>query len=251
MPKACRVFTALLFFIGLSSVSVAAISGVAIEVPVTGAVDGAMVCTAAGGYGLCERPYDPSMFGVINLEPAVSLNSNNSGAVVPVVSSGNARVMVSGINGPIKKGDFITSSMVKGVGMKAKKSGYILGVALEDFTGQSQSDEGWVLVSLGVKPAVMSVGATTNLVQMMREGVDAAFLSPLSALRYVIAGLIAAVSVITGLWFFGRVARGGIEAIGRNPLAGKMIQFSVMMNVVLTLAIMGAGIVVAYIILVI
>ena len=251
MRQACQVFGVLLFFLFSGYKLAAAISGVAIEIPVVGSVNGALVCSAAGGYGLCERPYDPNMFGVVNLEPAVSLTSTGSANLVPVISSGNARIQISGVNGPIKKGDFITSSLVKGFGMKAKNSGYVLGVALEDFDGQSQADQGRLLVSLGIKPAVMSTRASTNLIQMMREGVDAAFLSPLSALRYVTAGVVAAASVITGLWFFGRVARGGIEAIGRNPLAGKMIQFSVMMNVGLTLAIMAAGIIVAYIILVI
>ena len=65
------------------------------------------------------------------------------------------------------------------------------------------------------------------------------------------AGIVALVSVLAGLIFFGKVARGGIEAIGRNPLASKMIWLSVVMNVVLTTAIMLVGVAIGYLILVI
>lgn len=226
-------------------------SGVAIDVPLQNAGTGGLVCTYEGGYRLCDRPYDPNMFGVVNLEPAIILGASDSAGMIPVITSGDVAIRVSGVNGSIKKGDFITSSLIKGVGMKAKKSGYVIGMAGEDLELKTVDDQAWLTISLGVKPAIMSSGATTNLVQLMREGLDASFLSPLSALRYVMASLIAAGSVIAGLWFFGRVARGGIEAIGRNPLAGRMIQFSIVLNVGLTMAIMAAGIVVAYIILVI
>ncbi|KKU82490.1 MAG: hypothetical protein UY11_C0046G0010, partial [Candidatus Amesbacteria bacterium GW2011_GWC2_47_8] len=40
------------------------------------------------------------------------------------------------------------------------------------------------------------------------------------------------------------------EAVGRNPLAGRLIQLSVVLNLLLTALIMGSGLVIAYLILV-
>lgn len=40
-------------------------------------------------------------------------------------------------NGPIKKGDIVTTSSEPGVAMKATESGMIIGIALEDANGES------------------------------------------------------------------------------------------------------------------
>ena len=194
------------------------------------------------------------MFGVVTTTPSVQLVSEStpSGKLqYPVVSSGKIQVRVSSVNGVIKAGDFVTSSEISGVAGKALKSGYVLGTAVDSWEIEDTEQIGVIGVNLGIKPAVMSAKATTNLIGMIKEGVEASFLSPLSALRYVVAGIIATASVVAGLIFFGKVARGGIESIGRNPLAGKMIQFSVVMNVILTAAIMLVGVAIGYLILVI
>ncbi|MEA3355707.1 MAG: hypothetical protein U9Q63_04475 [Patescibacteria group bacterium] len=230
-------------------------SGVATSVAINGDVlDGAVICSSKKGYELCSRGNDPNMFGVVDVNPAVQFVSTATGSgqkTHPVVNSGQVQVRVSSINGVIKEGDFITSTSQSGIAGKALKSGYILGTAVDGWGVENVEQVGSIGVNLGIKPAVMSAKATTNLVGMIKEGVEASFLSPLSALRYVVAGIVATASVIAGLVFFGKVARGGIEAIGRNPLAGKMIQFSVVMNVLLTAGIMLVGVAVGYLILVI
>lgn len=215
--------------------------------------DGAVVCSSKDGYVLCERGHEPNMYGVVNLQPSVQLTATSASKVqtYPVASGGQTEVLVSSINGSIKAGNFVTSTTQPGVAGKALKSGYVLGTALEAWDNQDSEQNGLIKVNLGIKPAVMSARATTNLISMIKEGVEASFLSPLSALRYVVAGVVAAASVVAGLVYFGKVARGGIEAIGRNPLAGKSIQFSVLMNVVLTILIMLVGVAIAYLVLVI
>jgi hypothetical protein len=49
-----------------------------------------------------------------------------------IIKEGVIDVKVSDENGAIKKGDLITSSSKKGMGMKATQSGMVIGVALED-----------------------------------------------------------------------------------------------------------------------
>lgn len=244
MKKACLV--------GLVVLAQGIGSGVATDLPINGQVeDGGVICASKTGYSLCGRDNDPNMFGVVSENPAVQFVQSGTAVVYPVVINGQVKVIVTGRAGEINEGDFVTSSTVLGAAEKARKSGYVLGTALEAFKPENPESLGRISVSLGIKPAVMSAKATTNLLEMVKEGVDASFLSPLSALRYVTAGIIAVAAVIGGLIFFGKVARGGVEAMGRNPLAGKMIQFSIILNVLLTIVIMAAGVLVAYIILVI
>ena len=255
MKKACLgIIVTVLGMVFVSGV-MAQGSGVAVDVVISGEVsDGVVVCSTKQGYEPCFRGSDPNMFGVLTTQPSVQLVSEStpSGNLqYPVVSSGKIQVRVSSINGVIKAGDFVTSSEMAGVAGKALKSGYVLGTAVDPWEIEDTEQVGVIGVNLGIKPAVMSAKATTNLIGMIKEGVEASFLSPLSALRYVVAGVVVTASVVAGLIFFGKVARGGIEAIGRNPLASKMIEFSIVLNVLLTAAIMLVGVAIGYLILVI
>lgn len=56
-------------------------------------------------------------------------------AYVLVGVLGQIDTNVTDMNGPIRAGDKITSSMIEGHGMKATEPGMVLGVALEDFEG--------------------------------------------------------------------------------------------------------------------
>jgi F0F1-type ATP synthase membrane subunit c/vacuolar-type H+-ATPase subunit K len=57
-------------------------------------------------------------------------------------------------------------------------------------------------------------------------------------------------SVVTGFIYFGKVARSGVEALGRNPLAARLIQFGIFINLLLTFGIMLLGGVIAYVIII-
>ena len=58
------------------------------------------------------------------------------------------------------------------------------------------------------------------------------------------------ISFSLGFIYFGRVAKTGIEAMGRNPMAGKMIQLSVLFNIIVTVIIVLIGLAIAYLILI-
>jgi hypothetical protein len=225
-------------------------SGIAVPITITGeVVDGAVICSYEDGSKMCNRAYDPATFGVIVLQPSVSYKTNE--VVVdqkPVVTTGKAYVLVTNEAGAIKKGDFITSSNKPGYAQKALKSGFVLGMALEDMI--EGSGEGKVLAIVSIRPSILSKGAGANLIDILQEGVDAAFLSPLAALRYIIAVIVVLISVGCGFWFFGRSAKAGVEAVGRNPMAAKKIQLGVILNILLTLIIMAGGLGLAYLVLV-
>lgn len=81
---------------------------------------------------ISDRPYDDNIMGVYSDD--IKLDEESKALFKPnfFLNIGITKVMYNSENGLIKRGDFITSSSQHGVGMKATKSGMVVGVALED-----------------------------------------------------------------------------------------------------------------------
>jgi len=233
-------------------------SGIAISVTIKdkNAQDGDIVSNKNNGYILSKETYDPGMFGIIADNPAVSFENITSSDTKLVISLGKAYVRVSTVNGEIKENDTITSSTTPGIGQKATEQGFILGTALEDYKEKDPKKIGKILVAVrpqnSMPPTAQGVpGAVkTNLIETIKKAALAATLSPLTSLRYLLAGLIAIIAFVLGFIYFGKVTINGVQALGRNPLASRIIQFNVILNVLLTVVIMAVGIAIAYLILV-
>lgn len=223
--------------------------GVANYLPVQGKInDGSLVSFDNGGYFLSKIPYDPGLIGVVTFSPAISFNiqGNNSS---PVVSNGNAIVMVSTINGQIKKGDLITSSNIPGVGMKGTRSGYMIGTAGEPYSEKDPKKVGKINVTLNVHFVNLTPKVSNSLLDILNITAIATYEQPTVVFKYFMAGVIVLFSFVLGFVSFGRIANTGIEALGRNPLASKMIQLGILLNVVITVAIILAGLAMAYFVL--
>ncbi len=226
-------------------------TGMGVSLPITGdAEDGDLICSLAEGNIRCNYEYDPAMMGVVSSNAAVVVEDNELDNRKTVVANGIARVKVSAVNGGISEGDFITSSLTPGVAQKATRNGYVVGTATESYSPEDPNAVGQIQIALNIHPAAGVSGPRGNLIQYIREGIAVPLFEPLESLRYLLAILIVIVSFTFGLIFFGRIARAGVEAVGRNPLAQKMIQFNVILHIILTLAIIGAGLAIAYLILV-
>lgn len=213
--------------------------------------DGSVICFSEKGAMRCNSEFDVGILGVYVQDPPLLLDSLEVPDRKPIATSGKAYVRVSTMNGKITKGQFVTSSEVQGVGQLADKSGNVLGIALEDYTVEDAQAVARILVAVDIKPAIVSQTARTNLIETLRQGLLAPTLTPLTSLRYVLAILIAVAAFVIGFWYFGKVARQGVESLGRNPMAGRTIQLTVFINLLLTLAIMAGGLILAYIILII
>ena len=207
--------------------------------------DGDIICQANGAYKACDQEYDQAIYGVYIENPPLLLE-NTAVEGQAVMTGGMVTVRVNTDNGAVKKGDFITSSKTAGVGQKATVSGYVLGIAMGDL----ESGEGKVPMSIGARVALITNTTRGNLFQTIKDALLSPTLTPLASLRYVLAAIIASAAFVLGFWYFGRVAKTGVEAVGRNPLAGRLIQLSVVLNLLLTALIMGSGLVIAYLILV-
>ncbi len=222
--------------------------GIGITVPINNknVQEGDIISSTKNGYALSTIPFDSNMYGVVTKNPAVGIENITLKTSNYVISTGQT---VTRVKGPaIKSGDLITSSSTPGVGEKATVSGFVLGNAMEAFNGRGT---GTILVNIDPHYDTSTPNVRNNLITTIRNAGTAAFLSPFEALRYLAAALVVILSFVLGFIYFGRVASKGVEAVGRNPLAGRLIEFSVILNIILTGLIIAAGLGIAYLILVI
>lgn len=246
------IVSSILFFLcTTSAVAQVTSSGFAQTVPLSGDVEeGDIICIYQDGLARCNQEYDSALFGVYTSNPAVVVEDSEVENGKPVVRDGLTSVRVNGTSGAIANGDLITSSETQGVGKKASTNGFVLGMALDDFNPGDPNDITTIQVLVNIHPATTLSGSRGNLLQFIRRGASVPVFQPIESLRYLLAIIIILISFTLGLIYFGRASRAGIEAIGRNPLAKRVIQLTVIMNIVLTLVIVLVGLAIAYLILV-
>ncbi|MGI5828236.1 MAG: hypothetical protein ACOX6V_04440 [Patescibacteria group bacterium] len=224
---------------------------------------GHIISADQDGYHLSNDQYDVGIIGVVSDNPAISLKPRESEENQhPVIAVGKSYVIVNGTGGPIELGDLITSSDTPGVGVKASKRGFVIGSALGSFNPENPTDEGKVLVSLDLHFSMLGLGdrfgeeggGGLSLKDRMAEiyslSAIAAYEEPSKVFKYVLAGFVVLVSILFSFFTFGRTAKNGIEAFGRNPLAGKLIGIGMVLNVSIAVVIVLSGVGVAYLILI-
>jgi len=248
------IFVSLFFVVSTSDLNAQSNSlGVAIptEVSYENPENGDVLCLKDIGIIPCQSIYDPSIHGIVTTEPAMAFRHDDDEALPLVLSSGNAIVKVSSINGNIEAGNLVTTSEIPGVAQLADLNGFVIGVALESYESNDPTAVGEIFMSINIHPVASFVGSPSNIVGSLRQAISAPVLSPVATFRYLLAFLIALISFALGFFYFGRVIKTGVEAIGRNPLAKKEIQVVVVVNVIITLSIIltGLGIALAILIL--
>ncbi len=222
--------------------------GMGLQVSISDKVEeGDIISSTSTGYGVARIPYDTAIYGVVSFNPALALSTTDKN-IAYVLSSGQTTVKVNTDAGAIKRGDLITTSDVPGVGERATRNGFVLGNALADYS--NTKSVGKIMVNISPHFANTTPDFRANLLTSLRTAGNAAFLSPLEALRYLAAAIVAILSFTIGFTFFGRVAQKGVEAVGRNPLAGRLIEFSVILNIGLTAVIIFVGLAISYLILI-
>ena len=214
-------------------------------------VDGDIVVSTPNGLKLAAQPYDSNIFGVVQSQAVIVWHSGNPGEVA-IASNGMAMVNVTTANGPIKFGDYVTSSSVPGKGQKAANAGYVLGIAQENFDGNGTTS-GQIPVVIKVEYAGLSANAPANkLFEFLGASLLANAANPEkfgTIIRYTLAGLVLLAGFGFGFITFSRSLPKGVEAIGRNPLAKNTIYLSMILNVILILVVGGISIVGALLIL--
>lgn len=211
--------------------------------------DGSVISSGAKGAVLTSVPYDSQVLGVVSRDAAIILDSNGSANGVPVISTGAVYLLISSKDGNIKKGDLVTGSSTPGVATKATKEGYVLGSALEDYSNPDKKHVDKIAVNLDLhyfnsKPTFP--GTLSDIFKLVltpsKEG-------PSPLFKYIIAAIVVLGSMILGFASFGRAAAKGVEALGRNPSASRIIHLGIVFNVTIVVAIALAGLGVAFLIL--
>jgi hypothetical protein len=206
--------------------------------------------TVDGEYHLAKKAYDPGVKGVVVANPAIFFRTDgNNTQKYPIFDSGEVKILVNTSNGNIKKGDFLTTSSTPGVAVRADKSGYVLGAALQDYNNNNKSASGLIRASLEVRYLTANADISSSLLDIFNLSALATYEQPLIVFKYVIAALVTTLSFVFGFFYFGRVASRGVEALGRNPLASRTIQFGIIMNVIITIVIIGTGLLISFFII--
>jgi hypothetical protein len=116
------------------------------------------------------REESQRIIGVVSTKPGVIMGIDDTSltpgeAAFPIALQGRVPIRLSDENGPIRKGDRITLSSIPGVGMRAAESDVIVGIALEDYSGDYAYSAGFInqfgddLIKSGSAPRVQVTDA--------------------------------------------------------------------------------------------
>ncbi|MFH0936717.1 MAG: hypothetical protein V1808_00265 [Candidatus Daviesbacteria bacterium] len=228
--------------------------------------DGDIVIMTDKGVTRASQSFSPLLFGI--LQPKALLVYRESDTTKqPVTRSGVAEVNVTTYNGPIKPGDFITSSQIPGKGQKATYSGYVIGVALTSLNeGEGQKFDyvnaqnpklnkqvllGKVKVALKFEYAEIAGGRFSKLLGPLSAIFSATVQDPdrfIIVVKYFIAGIVVFLGFVISFFASTRTLPKAAEAVGRNPLAKGSIYFTVALAIAFSVVILGIAMVAAIII---
>lgn len=215
----------------------------------TEAVSGDIMIYQDGEFKRATEAYSPNLFGVLEADPIIV---QQTGTGQPITTNGTANVNVTSSNGTIKAGDYITSSTNPGKGQKADRDGPVLGKALADLDGEGQIPVEVYIQNTGDVGAGSGGGAANRffntidaILQKNLESQEASF----KLIQYILAALVFLGSIIFSFLSFTRSIPKSIEAIGRNPLAKRSIQVSIIITSVLTIFVTLLGVIASLMIL--
>jgi hypothetical protein len=205
-----------------------------------------------------------------NMDKVIGVTTTPGSDLVTVVSgpdqvyvqtTGEVDAFVSDINGEVKTGDLLTISPLRGVLMKADNStATVVGIALENMT--DQESEVVTVDETGGQRDVQVVTLRINLDHKAASNQQANTTdSSLSRVGEAVTGRdVTEVRVLAGMVIFliVLVAEGGIiygavssaiTAMGRNPMARKIILKEVVRVVLIALMVLGLGVLAIYAVL--
>ena len=114
-------------------------------------------------------PYDSDLAGVVTVTAGLVAGGGGPHGSTIISLAGRVPIKVTGENGPIAAGDYLTSSDVPGYGMKATETGRVIGIAMEPFSGTSTAATGSIMTFLsphydnGLMAGLMGNGVVVNL----------------------------------------------------------------------------------------
>lgn len=197
---------------------------------------------------------------VVNRDSSLLSVTNNRKEQVQIATSGITQVLVSDINGPVKRGDHITASPLSGVGMRASANVRIVGIAqgdaentrkqtYKDKAGKEQS------VTLGDVPVLVNVSyffkepektVVPSAIQNVANSLAGKEVSTLPIVLSIAVFLIMLIIVSSIIY---SMIKSSIISVGRNPMAQSAVYRDLIQLSALVLAILAVGLIAIYLIL--
>lgn len=207
---------------------------------------------------------DPSntqrLVGVLDDLPLLELDGDNK--QVQVVTGGVTYGLVSNLNGEVKTGDKITTSPIRGVGMKAIESSITLGTAQSDFSNEgateqtiAQKDGSNKTVLINTMPIQVNVAfyqaptEQTNLPPILNDLASTVAGREVSPVRIIVALLILLVALISMAVLLYSSVKSSVISIGRNPLSEHAVYKSLWQIGLIVLGILLLTVLAIYLIL--
>lgn len=197
---------------------------------------------------------------VVNRDSSFLSVTNNQKEQVQIATSGITQVLVSDINGPVKRGDHITASPLSGVGMRASANVRIVGIAqgdaentrkqtYKDKAGNEQS------VTLGDVPVLVNVSyffkepEKTVVPTAIQSVANSLAGKEVSTLPIVLASAVFFIMLIIVSSIVYSMIKSSIISVGRNPMAQSAVYRDLIQLSALVLAILAVGLIAIYLIL--
>jgi hypothetical protein len=202
------------------------------------------------------------LLGVVVGANTTTLSVSNSSDDIQVATSGTGTLFVTDLNGAIKAGDLITSSPIRGVGMKATAAGRVVGVAQADAPTAGESSVSVTTVSgkhvtahVSTVPVTIQVSSysppppKSSTPQFLQAFANSIAGKPVAIVRLVISAIILMSTLcLVGIMVFSGV-RGSMNALGRNPLAKHSIYQGLWQVLVTSIVMMAVALAGSYVVL--
>lgn len=186
--------------------------------------------------------------------------SNGKADQVQVATTGTLPVIVSDVNGEVERGDHITASPVKGVGMRATANVRIVGIAQGKMTSVKEQkykdvDGNEKTMKLGEVPVLVNVAYyfkepdKTIVPAAVQNIANSLAGREVGTVPILISGAIFLIMLIIVSSLVYSMIRASIISVGRNPLSQSAIYRDLIQLSGLVVAILGVGLVSIYLVL--
>ena len=225
-------------------------------------VPGSLLSLTSAQGGVVEPSTSSNVAGLVGVASTKSLiELSGSGKNIQVVVSGLTQALVSNINGDIHTGDKITTSPFAGIGMKATSPTEIVGTAqanlssvktvrenVTDKKGKKQN------ITVGDMPIEVSIayfsanqnGSSIFVPAFLQSIANSVAGSQVSPLRVLTSALVLVLGFTTVCVILYTSIRTSITAIGRNPLANRVVRKGLVDVLVMATGILTVTIITVY-----
>lgn len=203
-----------------------------------------------------------NLFGVVIDQDSSLLSlSSDMPTQAQIATSGTVPVLVSDINGAVKKGDHITASPISGVGMRASSNVRVIGIAQGDMTVTKDSKQtykdntGEHTVNVGQVPVLVSVAYyyhepdKTIVPAAIQNIANTLAGKTVNTLPIIISAVVFLIMLIVVSSIIYSMIRSSIVSVGRNPMSQGAIYRDLIQMSALVLGILGVGVIAIFLIL--